>query len=185
MRCSQAQSTAAALIGTAFGVALSPWALTSSAAVLSVFAPLALGTQLAAYRSSSVVSLNTFNLQRAEIAFSEFQATGLVLTPEDASAVESFVLPYRSLIRVNPGLTPDLLAAVDQLRVDRFWIKRTSDEISLWVAEGATAEEAVRGVFEACTTGQSWAAAKVRFEAQGWQLSVAFVDDPFTRLTIL
>ena len=185
MRSSQAQSTAAALVGTAVGIALSPWVLTSPPSIFGVFALVAIAAQYAAYRSSSVVCLKTFNLQRAELVFNQFSETGRILSPEEVASMESFVFPYQSLIRVNPAMTVELLAAVDELKRQKFHVLKTDRKINIWIEEGASPEDTIRAVFEACTVRQDWLTLKIALGAKGWQFSVAFIDDPFKRIRIL
>lgn len=185
MRCSQAQSTAASLFGTAVGVALAPSVLTSPSSVMVVFAPLAIATQYLAYQSSSLVVLSTFNLQRAQLVFDKIQSSNHFMTPAQVSEIETFVFPYHSLIRVNPPLHAALATHIDDLRNRKFAIIKDT-HVTIWLASDATAEDAVHAVYAAINTGHDrWQEVRDQLSLLGWRFDVSFIDEEKGRLEVL
>ena len=169
MRCSQAQSTLAALIGTGIGVALSPLGLGSVNTVLAAFVPLAIATQYLAYKSSQIVVLHTLNVQRAEILFKHLvdslekhdSFNGVldskqlqILTPEEVAHVEVFTSTYRSHFKrpllVNPQIRPEVADHTDFLKTWNFFIHDDQQSVLLWFSEDATPHQVLMGFFLSC-----------------------------------
>ena len=183
MRCSQAQSTAASILGTAVGVVLAPVVLSSPSTILAVFTPLAVATQWLAYRSSCVVVSSTFNLQRAELIFDRVILNGQFLTPAEVSEIETFVFPYSTRIIVNPPMTSDLALKIGDLQTNKF---ATLGDVKVWISSEATAEDAVRAVYSALHGDlDAWQHVRNRLTSLGWMFDVSFIDDERARITIL
>jgi len=119
-RCSQAQTTAAQLLGTAGGACLGPLVGADIYRLLFCSGFLSVAALCSAYKASNLVQMSTLNIQRAELTFQQAVAdivkleanTTLVTVlplpdPFEVRSLEVFVSPYRSVIAdvsliVNP-----------------------------------------------------------------------------------
>ena len=195
MRASQAQTTAAALLGTVLGVALAPAVLPDVAYALGIFFPVAAVTQYFAYRSTDSVILRTFNTQRAEILIADFFASSKAMTPEAVAKVEIFIGPPARVfdvnLFVNAEINEALLIGVEKFNDSCFFMTRAGENsVQLWIKEGATSAQVLQGFYEACRL-RSQAERVPEFniflqeiKEAGWNTEIVFLDDHYTRVTV-
>lgn len=172
MRCAQAQSTAAQLLGTGLGVVLGPIIGCDMVRLLMVNSIFSVATLASSYFASAAVRMTSLNLQRAERVFhnlipqvlspSKDNAELNVMTTDDVQAAEVFVSQYRSVfgvpLVVNPPMldhhqvfTPSvgyrnakyILAIEPRTGTSR-------ESVALWIREGAAPVDVLRGFFQAC-----------------------------------
>lgn len=155
------QATAAALIGTGLGVALSAIMGSGLDVSLSAFVPLSAISVACVYKSNCVIATRSFNLQRSELMLIEFLSHGKVLSPEQVSVSETFVRKYRSIFKVPLDINPSLQkldnleyfnAALKQSIHDdrKYVITRTPSKVHLWFLNNATGIDVMEGMYESC-----------------------------------
>jgi hypothetical protein len=173
-----AQGTAAGLVGTGLGVALSwlvgnpqgtldPWIL------FSIFAPLSVINLSAAYYANQSVITRTLNVERMELAFfpwledlvaRNINSTG-PLKPEEMSSQESIFMkqsPFQHLLSIEPEIQK-VLSVMTQEELSEFVKGPFEDKecfyriyispqqiTSLWFLENAQDSDLLQGFFHAC-----------------------------------
>ena len=191
MRCSQAQSTLATILGTGIGIAVAPIIGFDVTSILGLFVPVSAATHWLAYKAVETIELRTLNIQRMELVTWTFLKEGRVLSPSDVSKKEKFVRNYKPSYRinVNPPISEDLLYgaenAIADLESKKYCIIRPSDGIvvSLFIGVDATPEQAIKGLFEAISeSDETWNNFRQQLLSQRWDLSVAFIDNVDYRL---
>lgn len=202
MRCSQAQSTLATLVGTAAGVILSPLVGADINTILGVFVPVSILTHLYAYKAVSVIELRTINRQRLELIVDDWLKSGFIPSVRTVAERERFVLRNNRIfgIDVNPEISSDI---VDQDFLDRmascegYCVRsRTGGQaVDLFLRESCSPEHVIKGSVEACFVAAEGGSRK-RFDLEwtkfwnmlheaGWDTSVTFIDEPAKRVALL
>ena len=206
MRCSQAQSTLATILGTAVGVALAPLVGGDVGSILAVFAPVSAATHVFAYKAVSIIELRTLNVQRMEVVVHDWLANGTVPSVTDVAKREHFIITWPKFsVSVNPPIDSTLLEplALERLTNESFHVRSVGSGAELFLKDSADAHSAIKGMFEACvlcsqiSAGVPQAEIRAREIAKtewprflsalpqgGWDVSVAFIDNVNSRISI-
>ena len=202
IRCSQAQSTLATILGTAVGVILSPVVGGDVTSLVGVFIPVSVATHVLAYKAVSVIELRTLNGHRMELVVDSWLKTGKVPSFQSVAKDESFILRRPIFgVHVNPRICSDVVTSggIQRLSEDGFVVRSQGGRVSLYVRDSASTQQALRGMFEACIQAhavhtqppdrpgrqtESWDAFYRGLVGSGWDLSVAFIDNASQRVSI-
>lgn len=203
MRCSQAQSTLATLLGTAAGVIISPLVGADINTILGVFVPVTVLTHIYAYKAVGVIELRTINRQRLELIVDEWLKKGCIPSVTTVAERERFVLRRNGIfgIEVNPQISSEI---VDQDFLDRlassegYCVRSMTDgrTVDLFIRETCSPEHVIKGSVEACFVSAAASGSRERFDLEwikfwnqlteaGWDTSVSFIDDPAKRISLL
>ncbi|CAE7369981.1 RUS1 [Symbiodinium pilosum] len=166
MRCNNAQTTAAELLGTGLGAC---WGLllgTEVRLLISGSALLSLASLICCYQATTVVKMSSLNRQRAELVLMaavkqicKLQQQGADLDPRQQSVIipspeeirhrEVFVLLYSSPgdIEVNPAVTTSyqLLTLPDP--TSKYLLGCSRGRLAIWYHVEAAAHEVLQGFF--------------------------------------
>lgn len=193
MRCSQAQSTLATLMGTALGVITSPLVGADIQSILSVFCPVTVLTHIYAYKAVAVIELRTLNRQRLELIVSDWMRNKVVPSVASVASHEKFIASKRIFpVHVNPDISADLVNQdfIEKMADQGFCVHVSGSKVSVNFREGISPETAAKGFTEACfvaseilskTSGRNliafeWDSFWKELGDAGWDTSVTFID---------
>ncbi|KAJ3055606.1 hypothetical protein HK097_010030 [Rhizophlyctis rosea] len=171
-----AQSTAAGLIGTLGGIALSWGVGTSPSTLFFVFWPLCGLNLWSAYKANQAVITRTINLERGELLFHQILKDSFkspLPSPTSIAESEHFITPFKSPFGVPIALEPSLARRLEHIppdfahafftngyispkaRKEQYRILITTDaktgvKLNMWYTEPATSKDMLKGFFHAC-----------------------------------
>jgi hypothetical protein len=189
MRCSQAQSTVATLIGTGIGIMLSPIVGTDVNSILSVFAPVSVATHALAYKAVSVIELPTLNVQRMHLVMETWVNERRAPTCSEVATREGILLSHtpRKIV-INPDIRDFDFGkhVIDELVEKKFIILHSAEGVkNVWIKDDARSKDCIRAMFEASGGQESeWPVFTTQLREAGWDLSVAFIDNVDYRIRV-
>jgi hypothetical protein len=197
MRCSQAQSTLATIVGTGIGIMLSPFVGTQVESIIAVFLPVSALTHILAYKAVSKIYLRSLNVQRLEIVLDDWLRNGIIPSYESVGERERFVLTPRSLnVATNPPIPTSFVTRklAEDLKNNGYSVFHDSEKpvVDLFIKEEASTTDILRGYFTAfmasrgCLTHDvhTWDEFYAGLKESNWDLSVVYLDEPEYRIRV-
>lgn len=197
MRCSQAQSTLATIIGTGIGIMISPWVGTQVESIIAVFLPVSALTHILAYKAVSKIYLRSLNVQRLEIVLNDWLRDGIIPSYESVGERERFILIPRSVyVATNPPILTSFVTRelAEDLKNKGYSVVHDSAKpsVDLFIKEEASATVILRGYFTAFLISRgrltddvhSWDKFHAGLKESKWDLSVVYLDEPEYRIRV-
>jgi hypothetical protein len=152
---SGSQTIAGCLLGTGLGIIVSPIIGSSFTAIFPSFIGLALVQLYSLFRAVSVVEPRVLNQQRLETILTHYLNTGYILTPHQVAQRETFVIPYRSIININPPLEKfvnnviELAALREKHNQEMYLVNVRNSRVDIMFLIGASTTDVISGMLYA------------------------------------
>ena len=185
------QNTATGLLGSTFGIMLG-YLSGDFLSSCVLFSMLSAAHVYATLRSTDKITLLSLNQQRADILLNHYLKTGLTLTPEEVSAREDFLLPYRPTISIGHCSEVPQNAASDSVSQDssKYLVFKYQNRWHCIYSENCSSVDMIQGYISTYFNSQDKpnqaTDGLVESLAQkGWDLDTNFLESRYLRYKIL